>query len=61
MTTTLASLKRNDPLPPVPAGAYECYAMRTGLHIVNMGPRGVSGERAVTQVWPPEQPKGQQQ
>jgi hypothetical protein len=61
MTTTIASLKRNDPLTPVPAGAYECWAMRTGLHIVNTGPRGVSGERAVTQVWPPVQPKEKQQ
>jgi hypothetical protein len=55
--TTLATLRRNDPLLPVPAGAYECYAMRTGLHIVNLGPRGVSGERAVLQVWPPTKEK----
>jgi hypothetical protein len=61
MTTTLATLQRTDPLPPVPAGTYECYAMRTGLHIVNLGPRGVSGERAVVQVWPPVQTKEQQQ
>jgi hypothetical protein len=59
MTTTPATLRRNDPLQPVPAGTYECYAMRTGLHIVNLGPRGVSGERAVVQVWPPVQHKGQ--
>jgi hypothetical protein len=60
MTTALATLLRTDPLPPVPAGTYECYAIRTGLHIVNLGPRGVSGERAVVQVWPPAQTKERQ-
>lgn len=58
MSTTLAALRRTDPLPPVPAGAYECWRTTTCLRIVQMGQRGVSGERAIVQVWPPVAVKG---
>lgn len=46
----MRSAERAQPMPP---GAYECWATSAGLSIVHIGPAGVSGERAITQVWPP--------
>lgn len=57
MTTTLASLKRNDPLPPVPAGAYECWRHVTELRIVRVVRPTLNDFGRIAQVWPPVQPK----
>lgn len=50
---TIARLTSTKPAQPMPAGHYECWPTSTGLSIVHMGKRGPSGERAITQVWPP--------
>jgi hypothetical protein len=57
MPTTPASLKRNDPLPPVPAGSYECWPYAPGLLIVRVVPPTYNDFGLMTQVWPPVQPK----
>ena len=46
----LRSCERAQPMPP---GSYECWATSAGLSIVHVGPAGMSGERAVTQIYPP--------
>lgn len=46
-------LQSTQPAQPMPAGRYECWTTSAGLSIVHIGPRGVSGERALSQVWPP--------
>lgn len=54
MTTTLASLKRTDPLPPVPAGVLEWWA--TGI-IVRIERPTPADFAKIVQVWPPVQSK----
>jgi hypothetical protein len=49
----LGRLRGTGPAQPMPPGAYECWATSAGLSIVHIGRPGVSGERAITQVWPP--------
>ncbi len=49
----LGRLRGAEPAQPMPPGAYECWATSAGLSIVHIGLAGASGERAVTQVWPP--------
>lgn len=61
MTTTLASLKRTDPLPPVPAGAYQCWRTTTCLRIVRVVRPTPNDIANLQQVWPPVQSKEQQQ
>lgn len=52
-TATLDRLKTAQPAQPMPAGRYECWTTSAGLSIVHIGRPGPSGERAITQVWPP--------
>jgi hypothetical protein len=59
MTTTLASLKRNDPLPPVPAGTLECWPANGGVHIVRIERPTPADFATIVRVWPPVQPKEQ--
>ena len=49
----VARLKARDAAQPIPPGAYECWATSAGLSIVHIGRPGPSGERAITQLWPP--------
>lgn len=58
MHTTIARLTSTQPAQPMPPGPLECWPVAGGIHIVQLGPRGVSGERSVTQVWPPVAVKG---
>jgi hypothetical protein len=60
MTTTLASLQRNDPLPPVPAGAYECWRHVTELRIVRVVRHTSNDFGQIAQVWPPVKHKEKQ-
>lgn len=58
MTTTLASLKRTDPLPPVPAGSYECWLTGPELRIVRVVRPTPNDFANLQQVWPPVAVKG---
>lgn len=57
MTTSIASLKRTDPLPPVPAGTYECWRHVTELRIVRVVRPSPNDFATLQQVWPPVQSK----
>jgi hypothetical protein len=53
MTTTLATLRRTDPLPPVPAGDYQCWRTLTCLRIVRVVRPTFNDFGQIAQVWPP--------
>lgn len=48
-------LKSTQPAQPMPAGRLEFWGptQTTGMRIILTGPRGVSGEHALSQIWPP--------
>ena len=54
----LGRLRSAERSKPMPAGSYECWATSAGLSIVHIGPSGVSGESALTQIWPPASARG---
>lgn len=53
----LRRLRSSEPAQPLPAGRLEFWGptQTTSLRIVAVGPRGVSGEHALRQIWPPAQ------
>lgn len=50
---SITRLRSTEPAQPMQPGSFECWRTSAGLSIVHIGRAGVSGERALTQIWPP--------